>query len=145
MEKFIVGSNAFFRNMPNFHSKDADILKLVDESEDFKTYREYNLRGVDYFFYKKDTPQNMINLVLEKNDPMLMGKFLVKEVADEIGLEPNDILQLEPLLEKLDEQHQYQKIIFKYIIENNSFELTDEQLNEAYQSYLESRNNKSRP
>ena len=144
MKEILVGSNAFFKGIKEFHSKDKDYLILVDEPTDFKIRKEICLRGIDKFYYKKDIPQNMMQTTLSLNDPMLIGKFLVKEVAHEIGLSPQDILILEPLLEKLDEQHQYQKIIFKYIIENNSFELTDEQLKEAYQSYLESRNSKSR-
>lgn len=143
MEKYIlVGSDAFFKNINGFHGKDKDYLILVEQPTDFKIRKEIRLRGIDRFYYKKDTPQNMIQQTLELNDAMLIGKFLIKEVADEINMKPNDILPLQPLLEKLDEGHQYQKIIFKYIIENNSFELTDEQLNEAYQSYLETRKRK---
>lgn len=139
MKEILVGSNAFFKKIKEFRSKDRDYLVLVDNPTDFKIRKEICLRGIDRFYYKKDTPQNMVNTVLELNDAMLIGKFLVKEVANEIGLSVTDILPLEPLFDKLDKEHQYQKIIFKYIIENNSFELTDEQINEAYQSYKESR------
>ena len=140
MKETLVGSNAFFKGMKDFHSKDRDYLVLVDNPTDFKMRKEICMRGIDKFYYKRDTPQNMISLVLKLNDPMLIGKFLLKTVADEIGLSPQDILPLEPLLEKLDNKHQYQKIIFKYILENDSFELTEEQINEAYQSYLGARN-----
>ena len=86
----------------------------------------------------------MINYTLESNDPLLIGKFLVPEVAEELKLSVSDILPLEPMLSKLDEQHQYQVIIFNHIKNNNSFILTEEQLEEAYQFYISARKDKDK-
>ena len=86
----------------------------------------------------------MINYTLETNDPLLIGKFLVPEVAEELKLSVTDILPLEPMLSKLDELHQYQVIIFNHIKNNNSFILTEEQLDEAYQFYISTRKDKEK-
>lgn len=142
MKEIIVGSNAFFKNMQDYKGKDKDYLILVDEPKDFKLRKEICMRGIDRFYYKKDTAKNMIQQALDTNDAMVVGKFLIKEVAEEIGLLPQDITLLKPLIEKVDEKHQYQKIIFNAIIENNSFDLTEAQLNEAFEEYKKARKNK---
>ena len=144
MKKILVGSNAFFKNVKDFKSKDKDYLIFIDNPEDFKIRKEICLRGTDIFYYKRLSPIEMINYTLETNDPLLIGKFLVPEVAEELKLSVSDILPLEPMLSKLDEQHQYQVIIFNHIKNNNSFILTEEQLEEAYQFYISSRKEKEK-
>ena len=139
MKKILVGSNAFFKDIKDFKSKDKDYLIFIDNPEDFKIRKEICLRGTDIFYYKRLSPIEMINYTLETNDPLLIGKFLVPEVAEELKLSVSDILPLEPMLSKLDEQHQYQVIIFNHIKNNNSFTLTNEQLDEAYQVYISAR------
>lgn len=144
MKKILVGSNAFFEDIKNFKSKDKDYLIFIDNPEDFKIRKEICLRGTDMFYYKRLSPSEMINYTLETNDPLLIGKFLVPEVAEELKLSVSDILPLEPMLSKLDEQHQYQVVIFNHIKNNNNFTLTNEQLDEAYQVYISTRKTKER-
>ena len=144
MKKILVGSNAFFKNVKGFKSKDKDYLVFIDNPVDFKIRKEIYLRGIDMFYYKRLSPFEMINYTLETNNPLLIGKFLVPEVAEELKLSVTDILPLEPMLSKLDEQHQYQVIIFNHIKNNNSFILTEEQLDEAYQSYISTRKDKEK-
>ena len=140
MKKILVGSNAFFKDVKDFKSKDKDYVIFIDNPEDFKIRKEICLRGTDTFYYKRLSPSEMIDYTLKTNDPLLIGKFLVPEVAEELNLSVNDILPLEPLLSKLDEKHQYQAVIFNYIKTNNSFTLTNEQLDEVYQVYCSTRN-----
>ena len=144
MKKILVGSNAFFKDVKDFKSKNKDYLIFVDNPQDFKIRKEISLRGTDMFYYKRLSPSEMINYTLESNDPLLIGKFIVPEVAEELKLSVSDILPLEPMLSKLDEQHQYQVVIFNHIKNNNSFTLTNEQLDEAYQVYLSTRKDKER-
>ena len=144
MKKILVGSNAFFKDFKGFKSKDKDYLVFIDNPEDFKIRKEICLRGIDMFYYKRLSPIEMINYTLETNNPLLIGKFLVPEVAEELKLSVSDILPLEPMLSKLDEQHQYQVIIFNHIKNNNSFILTEEQLEEAYQFYISKRKDKEK-
>lgn len=139
MKQILVGSNAFFKNIKEYQINDKDYLILVDDPKDFKIRKEIYLRGIDKFYYKKDTPVKMIQHAIESNDPMVVGKFLVKEVAEEIGLKPQDILPLKYLIDKVDKKHLYQIILFNSIIENNSFDLTNEQIIESFNVYQNAR------
>jgi hypothetical protein len=56
---------------------------------------------------------------------MVIGKFLVPGFCQEIGMNVSDLSKLAPLLELLDKQHEYEKIIYNSYIENNSFTLTN--------------------
>ncbi len=118
MKKILVGSNAFFKDIKGFKSKDKDYLIFIDNPEDFKIRKEICLRGTDMFYYKRLSASEMINYTLETNSPLLIGKFLVPEVAEELKLSVTDILPLESMLSKLDERHQYQVIIFNHIKNN---------------------------
>ena len=139
MKEILVGSNAFFKGIEEFKTKNKDYVIFVENPEDFKIRKEIRLRGTGMFYYKRLSPAEMINYTLETNDPLLIGKFLVPEVAEELNLSVSDILPLEPMLSKLGEQYQYQVIIFNHIKNNNSFTLTNEQLDEAYQVYISAR------
>ena len=139
-DKILVGSNAFFKNMEGFKSKDKDYLALVENPTDFKDRKEVRLRGIDYFYYRLDTPKNMIDATLRYGDPMLIVKFLVPKVIKTLNLTVEDLERLEPLVEKLDEEHQYQKVIYDSYIKSRSFALTEETLEKAYESYRASRN-----
>ncbi len=135
MTKILVGSRAFFDGVDGFHSKDRDYLILVERPQNFNWRREQNLRGMCLFEYKKDTPTAMIAKTLEVGDALLIGKFLVPEVAQAIGATVEDILPLESLLPKLDAKHQYEAVIFEAIKTNGTFTLTDRQRQEAFRQY----------
>lgn len=81
----------------------------------------------------------MVSKTLEVGDPLLIGKFLVPEVADVLGATIDDILPLETLLPKLDDKHQYEAVIFNAIKTNGSFTLTEEQRKEAFKVYKSAR------
>lgn len=85
------------------------------------------------------TPQGFIDYALLHGPAMQLGKFLVPEFVNEIGMTIEDLKQLEPLAKALDTKHQYEKIIYDAYIENNKFELTEEQLNAAYSEYKKER------
>lgn len=135
MTKILVGSRAFFDGIDGFHSKDRDYLILVEQPQNFNWRREQNLRGMCLFEYKKDTPTAMIAKTMEVGDALLIGKFLVPEVAQAIGATVEDILPLESLLPKLDAKHQYEAVIFEAIKTNGTFTLTDRQRQEAFRQY----------
>lgn len=139
MEKYIVGSCAFFSCYDDFFSKDKDYIELVENPTNFIWRRESHLRGICTFQYKKESPKDMIQRTIDSGSALQIGKFLVPDVAKTIGATVQDILPLEVLLPKLDKKHKYLEIIFNSVKENNSFELTKEQRDEAYKSYLEAR------
>lgn len=139
MTKILVGSRAFFSGIEGFKSKDTDFLVLVDNPTDFQWRREQSLRGVCTFYYKKETPTQMIQRTLEADDPLLIGKFLVPEVAKAIGATVDDILPLEPLLDKLDDKHKYEALIFNAYKANGKFSLTAKQCKQAFNAYQQAR------
>lgn len=139
MSKIVVGSRAFFGGLEGFRSKDYDYLELVENPKGFKWRHEQSLRGVCTFRYKREPVADMVRRTIESGDPLLVGKFLVPEVAGAIGATVNDILPLEALLPKLDDKHRYAAVIFEAIKQNNSFELTDEQRAAAYKVYKQAR------
>jgi hypothetical protein len=70
---------------------------------------------------------------------MIVGKFLVPEFCKAIGFTIMDLPRLYPLIQKLDEKHMYEAIIFDSYLQNGDFVLTDSQREKAYQSYQTSR------
>ncbi len=125
--------------MDGFKSKDHDYLELVENPTTFKWRREQSLRGVCTFQFKKEPATQMVQRTLDNGDALLVGKFLVPEVAQAIGATVSDILPLETLLPKLDEKHKYVAVIFDAVKQNGCFELTDEQRAAAYEAYRQAR------
>lgn len=145
MDKQItVGSRAFFSDMPDFRSKDSDILILTESPAGFQWRREQQLRGVSTFRYKREPIAQMIQRTLDADDPLLVGKFLVPEVAAELGASVADILPLQPLVAKLDDKHKYYAVIFNAYQANGSFTLTQAQRDEAYAEYRKPRTQKEK-
>lgn len=134
-DRFIVGSNAFFKDIDGFKAHDKDVLVLIDNPIDFKIQRQIRLNGNCIFEWKRMTPKEYIDYHKTCECGMFIGKFLVPEFVKEIGFTINDLKELECLLDKLDDKHFYEKIIYEYYIENNDFYLTDEQLKNVYKIY----------
>ena len=84
----------------------------------------------------------MIQRTLDADDPLLVGKFLVPEVAAELGASVADILPLQPLVAKFDDKHKYYAVIFDAYQANGSFTLTQAQRDEAYAEYRKTRSEK---
>ena len=70
---------------------------------------------------------------------MAIGKYLVPEFCAEIGFTIEDLPKVSSLLDRLDDKHKYEKILYDCYIENGSFALTNEQRQRAFKSYKESR------
>ena len=132
---FIIGSSVFFGEMNDFHPKDIDKICLINEPLFGNNIMNIRKNGEDVFFLYYDSKENLIKNTLKTNVPMAVGKFLVPKFAEHIGLTIEDLKRLKPLINKLDENHYYEKIIYDSYIENNGFYLTDEQLNLAYKEY----------
>ena len=132
----LVGSNVFFKDIKGFNSKDIDILELVDNPTGFKYQRQFRFKDKCVFQWKRMSPEKFIEVTLQNNTPMEMGKFLVPEFNKEIGFTINHLKKLQPLVDNLDDHHKYEKVIYDSYIANNDFTLTEDQLNEAYKMYL---------
>lgn len=131
----VVGSKAFFSSYDDFNPKDIDYLELVDKGDVFSNFMQAHCKEFCCFEYVKKPKDEMINDALNSNLGMNIGKFLVPEFINELGITIEDLYKLKPLLEKLDDKHKYEKIIYNSYIQNNDFYLTKEQLDNAYKIY----------
>lgn len=139
MHKILIGSQYFFSCYDDFDGKDIDELQIIDTDE-FAQVRQLTGQGRCLFFMKRHpSKEHYIDWALKSQIGMVIGKFLVPEFCAEIGFTVEDLPKLAPLLEKLDDKHKYEKIIFNSYIENGAFELTDEQRDTAYKLYKRSR------
>ena len=139
IKEFRIGSAVFFDQYPDYKVKDIDLLNLTDYALFGNPIMNMKLKEKDIFFMPNEHKDIMIRKTLESNVPMRVGKFLVKEFADYIGLTIEDLKKLEPMFDKLDEKHRYEKIIYEAYIENGSFVLNDEQRLKAYNKYKKER------
>ena len=145
-EKILVGSRAFFNRCPDFHSKDTDYLILVNKGNGFDFVRQISMQDMCIFEFVRRPKQEMIDYALTHGVPMQVGKFLVKKFAEEIGLTIEDLKQLQPLIDKLDTQHEYERIIYEYIMEKRalSTDLAYAEINWLKEQNLQSLNSSSR-
>ena len=135
----LVGSNVFFKDIEGFTSKDTDVLEFVDNPTDFKNVRQFKFPDKCVFQWRKMSVDELIDMTLSRNFPMEIGKFLVPEFIKEFNLSISTLKRLKPLVDKLDDKHKYEEVIYNSYIENNDFYLTDSQLNDAYKIYLKYR------
>ena len=139
--RFEVGSRAFFEGMPGFTPKDTDVLIIEDEPEIYKT--SLQLRKMDgtrcIFKWRHMTADEFIAHTETTRLAMELGKFLVPAVAKYLGITADHLRRLEPVAERLDEKHAYERIILRAYIENGGFFMTADQRAEAYESYKEAR------
>lgn len=140
MSKILVGSCYFFSQYSNFQSKDIDELEIIDTTE-FQQMKQISGQGRCRFILKRHNNKNeYIDWALQSYAGMVIGKFLIPEFCEEIGLTISDLPKLAPLLDKLDDKHQYERIIYESYLENQAFYLTEAQRDQAYASYCASRN-----
>jgi hypothetical protein len=139
MAKFLMGSQYFFSEYPDFQSKDIDELEIVDTG-DFKYLRQLSGMGRCLFQLKRQpSTEEYITFALKSSVGMVVGKFLVPEICQALGFTIKDLPKLQPLINRLDSNHKYEEIIYNSYLENKAFILTSDQRLCAYQSYKESR------
>ena len=142
---FTVGSQAFFKDKPEFKPHDKDILMIVDEGNGFKFSKQLSTGSICYIYLVKHSVKDILNFVLQdKVTPLQVCKFFVPEVSEFLGMSLANFKKLEPKVRKLTGKHQYYQIIFDAYIANGSFTLSDKQLEEAYASYTDSRKPKEK-
>ena len=127
-----VGSQVFFSEYEDYIIHDNDILHIINYPIFGETIQVMRKDNNDEFFMYNFGKDKLIELISE---PIEVGKFLVPEFAEYIGLHIQDLQKLKPILNNIDDKHSYQKIIYKYYLINNGFFLTKEQLDEAYKIY----------
>ena len=140
IKKIRIGSTVFFSSFSDFKSKDVDELCIISKPINNKnTGFCIKANKKDFILYPQLTKDEFIDIDLKVNDALKIGKYLVPEFIEYIGLTIDDLHKLKPLVDKLDSKHIYEKSIYNDYISNNSFNLTDKQLETAYNIY---KNNK---
>lgn len=135
----LVGSRYFFSDYPDFVSHDTDYVEILD-TDDFEQKRIIRGCGKDIIQLKRKPKFDLIQDALKEGLPMVVGKFLVPEFCTEIGFTIQDLPVIKPLIDQLDAAHAYEEIIYNAYLQNGDFYLTQEQRNQAYTSYKQSRN-----
>lgn len=135
----LMGSRYFFSCYEDFVAGDIDEISIIETNE-FKQMKQITgKKGCLFVMRKHDSKEDYIDWALQSQVGMVVGKFLVPEFCEQIGFTVEDLPRLQPLIDKLDEKHLYEKVIFDSYIENHAFELTIEQRDRAYSMYRESR------
>lgn len=135
MNKILIGSQYFFSCYDDFKGKDVDEVQII-ETTDFAQMRQLTGQGKCLFQMKKhNSKEDYINWAIQSNIGMVIGKFLVPEFCTKIGFTIEDLPKIKVLLERLDDKHRYEEIIYNSYLENGSFTLTSEQRDRAYESY----------
>lgn len=135
MDRFIVGSNAFFSSFPDFVAHDQDVLILEDDPRDYSVSSQMRIKGNCYFRWRRMTADEFLKYHKQATLGLLLGKFLVPSFVKEIGVTIEQLKELRHLRDSLDEKHRYEKYIYDCYIENDDFVLSDEQLKKAYKIY----------
>ena len=139
MSRILVGSQYFFSQYTDFQSKDIDELEII-ETDEFQQMKQISSKERCRFIMRRHESKNdYISWALQSKAGMIIGKFLIPEFCEEIGFTIEDLPQLAPLLERLDNKHQYERIIYESYLQNGAFYLTEQQRYAAYLSYLASR------
>jgi len=139
-KEFLIGSKAFFGDIEGYSSKDVDKLCIMTIFP-FRgnILRMHGNSKDDIFICRDMSKEEFIEHTLKSNTPMEIGKFLVPEFANYIGLTIEDLKRLEPVIKNIDEKHKYERLIYDSYIENNSFILSEQQKIAAYEVYKKSR------
>lgn len=132
--RHLMGSTYFFKGQPGFNPHDIDYVELVDD----KSIKEKLIirgQGKDYIQLRRKDKESLIADALKTDLAMVVGKFLVPEFNQEIGFTVEDLHKIKPLIDRLDDKHKYEEIIYNSYLINNAFILTKEQVEEAYALY----------
>lgn len=140
INKIQIGSKVFFSKFEDYNSKDNDWFVLVEDFIKEKDSMRCKIKDDDLIMYRKNiTKKEMLEEC--KLVPLKIGKFLVPEFIEHYKVTIKDLKTLVYLCDKLDDAHKYEKIIIEAYIQNNKFELSEEQLSLAYEEYKKYRIN----
>ena len=136
-KRFRVGSTYFFGDQ----GTDIDEVEFEDEPRLYRNVLQFRAKDKSRCLYKwrRMSADEFVDYTLNTQLPMEIGKFLVPEVCEYLGITIEHLRRLRPVAERLDPRHQYEKIIYDAYIENGAFYLTDEQRRAAFEEYKRTR------
>ena len=132
-QRFRVGSSYFFGEQ----GTDIDEVEFEEEPRLYKNVLQFRKKNGKrcLFKWRKMTPEEFVEYTLNSKLPMEIGKFLVPEVCEYLGFTLDHLKQLAPVVERLDDKHAYERIIYEAYMENGAMFLTTEQRDLAYAVY----------
>lgn len=131
-----IGSSVFFSKFTDYKIKDIDEMVIQDKwLPDKICVLNFKKDNKDVFLWSPLTKNQFIENTIKDNEPLRVGMFIVPEFCEYIGFEIKDYDKIKHLFDCLDDKHKYEKVIMNAYIKNNSFTLTEEQLNKAYAIY----------
>ena len=135
--RFKVGSQAFFSMYPDFTPSDIDEVEFEEHPTLFRNVMQFRKKDKTrcLFIWRKMEPDEFVEYTLNSRLPMEVGKFLVPEVADYLGITMEHLKQLRPVVDRLDKKHEYERVIYEAYMENGGMFLTPEQRDLAYLVY----------
>lgn len=140
---YITGSKYFFSKYPGFKPKDEDKIIITEISPipsiPFNQSMVIRGYGQDNYYFKPMTADQWIEYTLKANIPMAIARFLNKDFCQDFGITFSHLEKLKDLVEHMDPKHEYLKYIFNIILNNKSWNLSEEVLDEAYKIYLNTR------
>lgn len=138
MNKILVGSRAFFTGIEGFTPHDYDYVIFETARTKISTII---YKGCDVFAVPKLSKEELITLFLNSDHRNSLCFFLIPEIIEKIGFCIEDLNKVKDLVDRLDDKHKYEKIIFDAYLENGKMELTDEQRLKAFECYKKAREN----
>ena len=131
MLRFQLGSSTFFKDFSDFIPHDLDYIEF---HKDLSNLSRIKIKNSDYILAPTSwTKEDYIEDC--KKLPMKAGKFLVPEFNEYVGFTIEDLPKIKEFFDNIDERHNYEKLIYDAYVDNQSFTLTDEQRNAAYEEY----------
>ena len=130
--RFRVGSTYFFGE-----GHDIDEVEFEEHPKLFRNVMQFRKKDKTrcLFIWRKMDPDEFVEYTLNSRLPMEVGKFLVPEVADYLGITMEHLKQLRPVVDRLDKKHEYERVIYEAYMENGGMFLTPEQRDLAYLVY----------
>ncbi len=137
--RILVGSRAFFSGIEGFKTDNRNFIKLVTNKAALQVESKLSIHSNITYRMLREHATLMVDKAVESNNALLLGNFLVPQVAKEIGLTIQHLKDLLPLADSLPAKLAYQSIILQAYIENGSFSLSAEQRANAYAAYCSAR------
>lgn len=141
MKTFITGSAAFFSNIEGFHPNNIDIISFYDSEKQKNRVHILMKNGSKYYNYVKSTYMTeLYQCMMRGRKICYMASILIPEICEYLNITLNDISRFEMFRNDCDDKYQYLWKIYDFYKLNGKMELTNEQLQEAYEMYKEERN-----
>lgn len=139
--RFKVGSRAFFEGLEGFFPSDLDEVEFEENPRLYKNFMQFRAKDGSrcLFKWRLMSADEFVDYTLQSKLPMEVGKFLVPEVAEFLGITIDHLKRLKPVIERLDSKHAYERVIYDAYITHNGFWLNEAERNLAYQEYINSR------